>query len=63
MLLADILAVEEHAVDLAFALLGLQDNFDLAEFDQRKQNALVALLVGCPDKAAPYALPCCHKLG
>lgn len=44
---------EEHAVDLAFALLGLQDNFDLTDFDQRKQDALVALLVGCPDRAAP----------
>lgn len=51
--LSDAIAIEEHAVDLAFALLGLQDNYDLDQFDQRKQDALVALLVGCPDKAAP----------
>jgi telomere length regulation protein len=43
----------ENAVDLAFALMGLQNQFDLEDFDRHKQAMLVALIVACPTEVAP----------
>jgi len=40
-------------VNLVFAYLGLQDNFDLPGFSEKRQGALNALVVGAPTKAAP----------
>ncbi|KAI0670628.1 telomeric DNA binding protein [Trametes maxima] len=45
--------LEENAVNLAHGLVGLQDNYDLDGFDQKRQAALNALVVCCPRKAAP----------
>lgn len=47
-------ASEENAVNLAHGLMGLQDNYDLEGFDQKRQAALNALVACCPRKAAPY---------
>ncbi|KAK4690444.1 hypothetical protein P7C70_g9575, partial [Phenoliferia sp. Uapishka_3] len=43
----------ENAVDLAFALMGLQDQFETDGFDQYKLNILAALVGACPIKVAP----------
>ncbi|KAF8644959.1 hypothetical protein AX16_008162 [Volvariella volvacea WC 439] len=45
--------LEENAVNLAYALMGLQDNFDLEGFNVKRQNAMNALVARCPRKAAP----------
>ncbi|KAI0060825.1 hypothetical protein BV25DRAFT_1806725 [Artomyces pyxidatus] len=45
--------LEENAVNLVYGFVGLQDNFDLEQFDLRRQAALNALVACCPRKAAP----------
>ncbi|KAH7339084.1 hypothetical protein B0J17DRAFT_768094 [Rhizoctonia solani] len=45
--------LEENAINLAYLFLGLQDNFDLDRFEDRRQAVLVALVACCPTKAAP----------
>ncbi|KAI5120573.1 hypothetical protein M0805_002523 [Coniferiporia weirii] len=45
--------LEENAVNLAYALVGLQDNFDLEGFSEKRQDAVTALVACCPKKAAP----------
>lgn len=45
---------DENAVNLVFALLSLQDNFDLEDFSEKRQGALNALVAGSPRKATPY---------
>lgn len=45
--------LEEHAVDLAFALISMHDKFDLDNFDAHRREALVALNIACPTKIAP----------
>ncbi|TFK90973.1 telomeric DNA binding protein [Polyporus arcularius HHB13444] len=45
--------LEENTVNLVHAFIGLQDNYDLVGFDQKRQAALNALVVCCPRKAAP----------
>ncbi|KAJ8078610.1 telomere binding protein [Marasmius tenuissimus] len=45
--------LEENAVNIAYGLVGLQDNFDLPEFESKRQNALNALVACCPRIAAP----------
>ncbi|KAF8964663.1 telomere length regulation protein-domain-containing protein [Flammula alnicola] len=45
--------LDENAVNLAYALLSLQDNFDLEGFSDKRQCALNALVAGAPRKAAP----------
>lgn len=47
-------SAEDNAVDLAFTLSGLQDNFSTADFEELRRNALTALLVACPTRSAPY---------
>lgn len=41
-------------MDLAFAVIGLQDQFDLEDFDNHRQRILVALVETCPTLVAPY---------
>ncbi|KAH9809361.1 hypothetical protein DFH28DRAFT_1133582 [Melampsora americana] len=43
----------EHSLDLTFALLLLQDNFDLDNFSVQRQAALTALVACVPEKVAP----------
>ncbi|KAG5644996.1 hypothetical protein DXG03_007273 [Asterophora parasitica] len=45
--------LDENAVNLAYALLGLQDNYELESFDAKRQGALNALIACSPRKAAP----------
>ncbi|KAF5365587.1 hypothetical protein D9758_003192 [Tetrapyrgos nigripes] len=45
--------LEENAVDLAYGLIALQDNYELEGFETKRQNALNALVACCPGKAAP----------
>ncbi|GAA5992706.1 hypothetical protein JCM10908_006891 [Rhodotorula pacifica] len=48
--------LRENAVDLAFALMGLQNQFELEDFDRLKQDMLVALVVACPTEVAPAVI-------
>ncbi|KAF9069948.1 telomere length regulation protein-domain-containing protein [Rhodocollybia butyracea] len=43
----------ENAINLAYGLVGLQDNFDLIGFETLRQNALNALVACSPRKATP----------
>jgi telomere length regulation protein len=43
----------ENAVNLVHALLALNNNFDLDNFDERRQAGLTALVACCPTRAAP----------
>ncbi|KAG8697899.1 telomere binding protein [Ceratobasidium sp. 395] len=45
--------LDENAVNLAYMFVGLQDNFDLDQFEEKRQDVLVALVVCSPTKAAP----------
>ncbi|KAF8163004.1 telomeric DNA binding protein [Crassisporium funariophilum] len=45
--------LDENAVNLVYALMGLQDNFELPEFSEKRQGALNALVSGSPRKATP----------
>lgn len=45
--------LEENAVDLAYTIMGLQNNYDLENFDLSVLEALTALVACCPKKAAP----------
>ncbi|KAF8629489.1 hypothetical protein AX15_003407 [Amanita polypyramis BW_CC] len=45
--------LEENTVNLAHALLGLQNNYDLPQFDVKRQAALNALITCSPVLAAP----------
>ncbi|EJC98569.1 uncharacterized protein FOMMEDRAFT_113710 [Fomitiporia mediterranea MF3/22] len=47
------LELEENAVNLVYAFVGLQNNYELDEFDQKRQAAVTALVACCPRKAAP----------
>ncbi|KAJ3495032.1 hypothetical protein NLJ89_g10692 [Agrocybe chaxingu] len=44
---------DENAVNLVYALLGLQDNYELEGFAEKRQGALTALVACAPRKAAP----------
>jgi telomere length regulation protein len=45
--------LEENAVNLVCILLGMNNNYELDGFDEKRQGALRALVVGAPMKAAP----------
>lgn len=47
---------DENAVNLVYGFIGLQDNYDLEAFSQKRQAALNALVACCPRKAAPYVI-------
>jgi telomere length regulation protein len=44
---------EENAVDLAYTVMGLQNNYEMDNFEKLQQDALIALVVCCPKRAAP----------
>ncbi|KAM0755050.1 hypothetical protein T439DRAFT_128186 [Meredithblackwellia eburnea MCA 4105] len=48
--------VDENAVDLAFALMGLQDQFETEGFEEFKLKILAALVVASPTKTAPAVI-------
>ncbi|BGP23726.1 telomere binding protein [Rhodotorula toruloides] len=48
--------LRENAVDLAFALMGLHNKFELHDFERHKQSILVALVVACPTEVAPAVI-------
>lgn len=45
--------VEENAVNLVYAFVGLNNNYELDGFDRKRQNALNALVAYFPQNAAP----------
>ncbi|KAF8747007.1 Telomere length regulation protein, partial [Rhizoctonia solani] len=45
--------LEENAINLAYLFMGLQDNYELDRFEERRQSVLVALVACCPTKATP----------
>lgn len=45
--------IHEQAIDLTYALVALQDNFSLKNFEERRKKALVALVVASPHNVAP----------
>lgn len=45
--------LQESAVDLTFTLIGLQDNFDLEQFDEKREKALVGLVFSAPRQTVP----------
>lgn len=45
--------LRENAVELVFALVGLQDNYEVPEFNRKKVGILSALVWAEPEKAAP----------
>lgn len=45
--------LSDNAVELTFILSGLQDNFELANFEERRRAALTALLSCSPERCAP----------
>lgn len=47
------LSIEENAVNLAVALMSLQDNYELENFEASRQRMLTALIAGCPVEVAP----------
>ncbi|GAA5892867.1 Tel2p [Sporobolomyces salmoneus] len=48
--------LRENAVHLAIALMSLQDNYELDNFEESRQKMLVALIVGCPVEVAPCVI-------
>lgn len=44
---------EENAADLCINTLGLQDNYDIERFEERRQLILTALVACCPQISAP----------
>ncbi|KAG6919990.1 hypothetical protein DXG01_013339 [Tephrocybe rancida] len=45
--------LDENAVNLVYGLIGLQDNYELEDFELKRQGALNALIACAPRKAAP----------
>jgi telomere length regulation protein len=46
--------VTDHIEELASILTGLQDNFDLPEFNEQRQSALIAILLAKPGPMAQW---------
>ena len=53
MLIDNPLIIDENTVNLVYGLISLHDNYDLEDFDLKRQSALNALIASCPRKAAP----------
>jgi len=47
------LETEENTVYITLLIASLNDNFELEDFDNRKQGILNALVACSPEKAAP----------
>jgi telomere length regulation protein len=48
-----VLYTADAAIELAHVLSGLQDNFSLDHFEERRRQALTALMASAPERAAP----------
>ena len=48
----------ENAADLAFALLNVQNHYDLDQFEELQQDAMTALVACAPRQGAPWVDPC-----
>jgi telomere length regulation protein len=48
-------------VNLVYGFIGLQNSFDLDDFEWKRQKALNALVACCPRKSAPYVSSDCVK--
>jgi len=46
--------VSDHAEELASMLMNLQDTFDMEDFEDLRQNALIAVLIAKPSEIARY---------
>lgn len=57
----NIFFTEENAVNIAYGLIGLQNNYELDGFDRKRQDALRALVACCPRKAAPWVVSSIQK--
>ncbi|THH06825.1 hypothetical protein EW145_g3819 [Phellinidium pouzarii] len=44
--------LEENSVNLVYALVGLQNNFELEGFNEKRQDAVTVLVACCPKKAS-----------
>jgi telomere length regulation protein len=53
---------DENAVYVALSLAGLNDNFELDDFDSRKQGIMNALVACSPQKTAPCVLETSGRL-
>ena len=47
---------DENAVNLAISFVRLQDNFDISQFDEKREAILTALVACCPERVAPYVI-------
>ncbi|KAF9793253.1 telomere length regulation protein-domain-containing protein [Thelephora terrestris] len=45
--------LEENAVNLVYAFIGLQNSYDLDEFSAKRQGIVTALVACCPRRSAP----------
>jgi telomere length regulation protein len=48
--------LSDQAVDLARVLVGLQDTYDMEQFQEMRQAALIALVASAPETVAPYLI-------
>lgn len=51
-------ALEENAVNLVYAFIGLQNSYELNDFSTKRQGIVTALVACCPKKSAP----CVHHI-
>lgn len=47
-------SAEDNAENLCFIFIALQDKFELSQFEENRQAAVNALVVCCPELAAPF---------
>jgi len=48
--------LSDHAYDLTRILVGMQDTFEMEEFQEMRQAALVALVASAPEVVVPYLI-------
>ena len=48
--------LSDQARELARILIGLQDSFEMKEFQEMRQAALIALVASAPENVAPYLI-------
>ncbi|CAI2169297.1 11878_t:CDS:10 [Funneliformis geosporum] len=48
--------LDDHAMELAKDLIGLQDNYELKGFEENRHAAMIALICGSPKIAVPFII-------
>ncbi|GBB92380.1 hypothetical protein RclHR1_00200013 [Rhizophagus clarus] len=48
--------LDDHAIELARVLIGLQNNFDLNRFEENRHAAMAAIICGSPKIAVPFII-------